>query len=269
MVTGKKIAVIGAGNMGRALLKGLTSEASPEAEIVAFDVRPEAVKAADEKLAGYLLPRLADCVAGARLIVIAIKPQDMATLLEDLKSYLPAEALVLSVAAGVTLARIQDWLGEEARLIRAMPNIGALYGQGVTALARGPRATGEDLALARAVLETVGTVVEVKEGLMDAVTGLSGSGPAYVFLFIEALIEAGVAQGLSRDVARVLAGQTVRGAAEIFVRDQRHPAELKDLVVSPGGTTAAALAVFEATGFRGIVIDAVTAATERSQELGK
>jgi pyrroline-5-carboxylate reductase len=270
MLAGKKIAVIGAGNMGRALLQGLTgSPLGAKAEVAAYDVKPEQVRAADAQLAARLAPDLAGAVDGARLVIVAVKPQDIDTLLDELAPHLPAGALVLSVAAGVPLSRLKSHLGDQARLVRSMPNIGALYGLGVTAVTRGAQATAEDLELAKTVLSTVGRVVEVREELMDAVTGLSGSGPAYVFLFIEALIEAGVAQGLGRDVARVLAGETVRGAAEIFVRDTRHPAELKDLVVSPGGTTAAALALFEAMGLRGIVIDAVAAATERSRELGQ
>jgi pyrroline-5-carboxylate reductase len=271
MLAGKKIAVIGAGNMGRALLHGLgKSEAADGAIIVAHDLKPAAVKAADEAVARLLVSDLKSALIDAALVAIAVKPQDLDDLLAQMKSLVsPDDKIWLSVAAGVSTARIEAGLGGQARVIRSMPNIGALYGHGVTAVTRGARATNEDLELARAVLGTVGSVVEVKEELMDAVTGVSGSGPAYVFLFIEALIEAGVSQGLTRDVARSLAGQTVRGAAEIFVQDPRHPAELKDLVTSPGGTTVAALAALESTGFRGIIIEAVGAATRRSKELGK
>ncbi|MBU0515745.1 MAG: pyrroline-5-carboxylate reductase [Proteobacteria bacterium] len=270
MLAGKKVAVVGAGNMGRALLKGVSeSKAADGVEIVAYDAHPEAVRAADEKLADLLRPTLDQAVAGARLVIVAVKPQDIDALLPELESHLDESALVLSVAAGVPLARLQGFLGEKAHLIRAMPNIGALYAKGVTAIARGRFAHDEDVALAQAVLGTLGRVVEVAEELMDAVTGLSGSGPAYVFLLIEALIEAGEAQGMSPDLARVLAEDTVVGAAEIVQRTGHHPTVLKDMVTSPGGTTAAALEVFESAAFRGIVTQAVAAATQRSKELGR
>jgi pyrroline-5-carboxylate reductase len=271
MLAGKKIAVIGAGNMGRSLLSGLgKSEAAAGARINAYDLKPAAVKAADKAMAKLLVKDLKAALADAALVALAVKPQDMDDLLAKIKSLVSTDDPTwLSVAAGVSTARIEAGLGGDARVIRSMPNIGALYGHGVTAVTRGAHAADRDLKLAVAVMGTVGSVVEVKEDLMDAVTGVSGSGPAYVFLFIEALIEAGVAQGLSRDVARILAGETVRGAAEIFVRDPRHPAELKDLVTSPGGTTVAALAALESTGFRGIIIEAVGAATKRSRELGQ
>jgi pyrroline-5-carboxylate reductase len=176
---------------------------------------------------------------------------------------------VISVAAGITIAYIADRLPAKARIVRAMPNAPALVLAGVAGIAKGEHATVEDVQIAEVIFNAVGKAVVIEEKYLDAVTGLSASGPAYVFLFIEALTDAGVKVGLARNIAGLLAAQTVLGAARMVLESGRHPAELKDMVASPGGTTIAGLYALERGGLRGTVIEAVEAATIRSQELGR
>jgi pyrroline-5-carboxylate reductase len=208
----------------------------------------------------------ADFVAAAGA-VIAVKPNDVEAACSAV-----AEAgceRVLSIAAGVTLGRLQDALGGDIRVVRAMPNTPALVGAGAAAIAGGATATDDDLAWAESILAAVGTVVRLPEHLLDAVTGLSGSGPAYVFLVAEALIEAGVLVGLPRDVSAALATQTLLGASRLLTETGDTPEALRAMVTSPGGTTAAGLRVLESAGVRAAFLDAVSAATDRSKELGQ
>jgi pyrroline-5-carboxylate reductase len=197
-----------------------------------------------------------------------VKPADVRAALEACIGTLSDEALVLSIAAGVTLADVEAVVGERP-VVRAMPNTGALVGKGAAAIAGGDRATEADLALAERVLGAVGVVVRVPEAQLDAVTGLSGSGPAYVFLVAEALIEAGVLVGLPRTIAAQLVTQTLLGAATLLDETGDTPESLRAAVTSPGGTTAAGLQALEAHGVRAALLDAVEAATERSRELGR
>jgi pyrroline-5-carboxylate reductase len=200
--------------------------------------------------------------------VIAVKPADAEVVCRTLTSA-GGIRRVLSVAAGVSLASLESWLVESVAVVRAMPNVAALVGSGAAAIAAGRAAGPDDLAWARGVLEAVGTVVTVPETALDAVTGLSGSGPAYVFLVAEALIDAGVLVGLSRPVASQLAVQTLLGSARLLDETGDEPATLRAAVTSPGGTTAAGLRALEAGGVRHAVLEAVVAATERSRELGR
>lgn len=205
----------------------------------------------------------ADVVAGADLLVLAVKPQAMASALVDLASF---RGTIVTLAAGIRTATVEAAV--PGRVVRAMPNAPALVGAGVTALAAGSRATEDDLSLAEALFGAVGRTVRVPESALDAVTGLSGSGPAYVLVLIEALADGGVKMGLPRDVALLLAAETVQGTARLLLETGEHPAALKDRVTSPGGTTIAGLARLEAGGLRGTLIDAVEAATRRATELG-
>lgn len=204
------------------------------------------------------------CARFADVLVIAVKPQAMAAALEALSSY---DGLAITIAAGVPISKVEA--ATPARVVRAMPNTPALVLAGATAIAKGGRATDEDLAVAEGLFAAVGRVVSVPEPLLDSVTGLSGSGPAYVMTMIEALADGGVKMGLPRDVAVTLAAQTVYGAAMLQLLTEEHPAVLRERVTSPGGTTIAGLARLEAGGFRHALIDAVEAATRRSVELGK
>ncbi len=267
-LAGKRLAVIGTGMMGGALASGLVRAGAMAAgHIALFDVNP----AAAGRLAADLGPGAAvaasgpEAAAGADIVLLAVKPHTVLPLLPTL-GLTPAH-LLLSIAAGVPLAKMEAALSEAVPLIRVMPNTPALVGQGATALSRGSYATEDHQALALEFFRAVGEAVVVEERLMDAVTGLSGSGPAYVYLIIEALADGGVKAGLPRDVARKLAAQTVRGAAEMALTSGEHPAQLKDNVTTPGGTTIAALAVLERAGVRSAFIDAVEASTKRSQEL--
>jgi pyrroline-5-carboxylate reductase len=213
-------------------------------------------------------------VRGSDCVWLAVKPSQMGNVLAELAGELTAKHLVVSVAAGVTLTTIATALGNGPlgngpRLVRVMPNTPCLVGQGASAFSLGPGADEADGRTIGRLLESVGRAMRVEEKLLDAVTGLSGSGPAFVYLMIEALSDGGVRMGLPREVAQTLAAQTVRGAAEMVLSSGRHPAVLKDEVTSAGGTTIAGLQVLEAAAVRGAMMAAVEAATRRSIELGK
>jgi pyrroline-5-carboxylate reductase len=270
MVDLKRLVFIGGGNMAEALLRGMLAadRLRPE-EILATDVR-------DERLAHlkatYHVDVSSDNAQAARqteTILLAVKPQAMTRALDELKGAVGDRQLLISIAAGISTTAIAAHFPHPVRVVRVMPNTPALVLEGVSALARGRHATTQDIETTRQLLEAVGKVVVVDEALMDAVTGLSGSGPAYVFLIIEALADAGVKVGLSREVALALAAQTVRGSARLVLETGKHPAELKDMVASPGGTTIAGLHALEQGAVRAALINAVEAATRRSQELGK
>jgi pyrroline-5-carboxylate reductase len=210
-----------------------------------------------------------DVVAKSDVLLVAVKPQTINALLAEIRSSVTANHLIVSIAAGVTLKQLDAGLGERRRVIRVMPNTPCLVGASASAFAPGEKATAQDVALLDQLLNAVGKAFKVPEHLLDAVTGLSGSGPAYVYLIIEALSDGGVRVGLPREVATALAAQTVLGAAKMVLETQQHPAVLKDMVASPGGTTIAGLNTLERAGVRGALIDAVEAATRRATELGK
>jgi pyrroline-5-carboxylate reductase len=249
------LVVVGGGKMGEALATGLAA-GGWGVTIVETDAGRRA--ALDGR------HQVVDSPGEGSDVVIAVKPGDVETVCRELKR----PARVLSIAAGVTLARLESWLPDGTAVVRAMPNTPALVGAGAAAIAGGTLATEADIAWARQVLEAVGTVVELPESALDAVTGLSGSGPAYVFLLAEALIDAGVLVGLPRPVAKQLAVQTLLGAAKLMAETGDEPSALRAAVTSPGGTTAAGLRALEAAGVRHAVLDAVTAAAERSRALG-
>lgn len=270
MGTSQRFGFIGGGNMGEALIRGLLQSGRAQAQdILVSDPAP----ARQEHLRGEYQVRLAQSnealVGEANVVVLAVKPQDMDRVLEEIETAVRADHLLISIAAGVTLDRIQAAVPAPAAVIRVMPNTPALVLAGAAALAPGVYAKPEHVALARSLFEAVGVAVEVDEKHMDAVTGLSGSGPAYVFLLLEALADGAVRLGLPREQALVLAGQTILGAARLALEKKAHPGELKDMVTSPGGTTAAGLHVLERGGFRGLVMEAVAAAASRSAELSR
>lgn len=264
-----KLGLIGCGKMGGALLRGVEKALGSEALSVALsDVVPAAVESLQQSLACKATTGVPAAVADASdVVLLAVKPGDMKKLCEDL-SRQPGSRLYISIAAGISIAQLESWLGAGQRVIRCMPNTPALVAKGAAAFARGSSATLEDSALATQILGSVGTADEVSEKLLDAVTGLSGSGPAYVYTVIEALADGGVLMGLPRAAALRLAAQTVAGAAEMVLTTGKHPAALRDEVTSPGGTTIAGLEQLEAQGLRHALIQAVRKATERSQALG-
>ncbi len=265
-----KIAIIGGGKMGEVIAGAMIANklASPE-EVTITDVLGER--------RGYLkieygVTTTEDnlrAVKGADVVILAVKPQGMADVLRGLSEGIDETKLVISIAAGITIGFIEEKLGKQTRIVRVMPNTPALVGEGATALAKGAHAFDRDLDLATAIFNAVGTTVCVKEDLMDAVTGLSGSGPAYGFVIIEALSDAGVLMGLSREVALKLAAQTLLGAARLCLKGDLHPGQLRDMVTSPAGTTIAGLKALEEGKIRATLIHAVEAATLRSRQLGK
>ena len=262
------IGFIGGGRMAEALISGvLTAGLFEPGEIRVAD--PDATRQDHLKRHYGVHVGLThdEVVRASDVVMLAVKPQVIADVLRDLEKGVSTR-LVVSVAAGVPINRIQELLGPQASIIRAMPNTPAMVGAGMTALAVGPGVGSAAVARVQQIFESVGKVVLLEERLMDAVTGLSGSGPAYIFLAIEAMADGGVKMGLPRATASLLAAQTVLGAARMVVESGQHPARLKDQVASPGGTTIAGLPRLEQGGLRAVLMDAVEAATKRSQELG-
>ncbi|HEY6725541.1 MAG TPA: pyrroline-5-carboxylate reductase [Polyangiaceae bacterium] len=265
-----QLGIVGAGNMASALVRGLivSGRLSP-AQIRVSDVSPaqcQTLQQAHGVQSADTTPALA---AWANVVLVAVKPQVVPSILPDLAAAYRAEQLILSIAAGVATQVFAGALAPGARVVRAMPNTPALVLEGVTALAPGEHATEADLALARNIFDAVGATVVLDEPQMDAVTGLSGSGPAYVMLVVEALADGGVRMGLKRETALALAARTLYGSAKLLLESGEHPAALKDKVASPGGTTIAGLCALERHGARNAFIEAVTAATQRSSELGQ
>lgn len=255
--------------MGGALLRGVEKAlGASELNVALSDVVPAAVESLKNSLTCAVTTGTpSETAAASEVILLAVKPGDMKALCLEL-ARLGGSRLFISIAAGVPLRDLEAWLGGGQRVIRCMPNTPALIAAGAAAFARGSQATAEDAALAVKILGSVGTADEVSEKLLDAVTGLSGSGPAYVYTVIEALADGGVLMGLPRAAAMRLAAQTVAGAAQMVLETNKHPASLRDEVTSPGGTTIAGLEQLEAHGLRHALIQAVRKATERSQQLG-
>jgi pyrroline-5-carboxylate reductase len=269
-VMAERIGFVGAGQMARALAGGFVRAGLVEPrQILAADPSGAALDGFGEAVADFR--RCGSNAAVARdcdLLVLAVKPQQVAAALAEIKSAIGPQHLVVSIAAGVRLTTLAAGLPSGVRLVRVMPNTPCLVGQSASGYALGPSATPADAQTIQRLLEAVGLAYRVEEKLLDAVTGLAGSGPAFVYLMIEALSDGGVRMGLARDVALMLAAQTVKGAAEMVLTTAEHPAVLKDRVASPGGTTIAGLAALEHGGVRSSLIAAVEAATRRSVELG-
>lgn len=270
MTTGRKIAFLGAGNMARALLRGCLERGRlASGQLAATDVSQETVARLGTELGILTFSSNASAAEWADVVVLAVKPQVLPSVLTDIEPVMSGDKLLVSIAAGVSCAQIAGAFASTPRVVRAMPNTPALVGEGATAIAAGTAATADDLAEVEALFKSVGTVVRVAEALLDAVTGLSGSGPAYAFIAIEALSDAGVRAGLPRDVATTLSAQTLLGAAKLVLESGEHPGRLKDMVTSPAGTTIAGVAALERAGYRSALHAAVEAAVARSKELGK
>lgn len=269
MLDVRKIAFIGGGNMAEAIMRGLLRE-DADVEICVAEISPERRGELTAQFPRVLVVGdAAEAAEWGGVIILAVKPQQSGGVLDLIERAVTPDKLVISIMAGILSSKIENNLVPGCRVIRAMPNTSALIGAGATAVCPGRKSSSDDLALARQIFELVGTAVTVDEKLMDAVTALSGSGPAYVFTFMEALADGGVKNGLPRDVAAQLAAQTVLGAARMVVETGEHPALLKEKVTSPGGTTIAALHALENGRFRGVVMDAVDAACLRSKELAE
>lgn len=255
--------------MGEALVAGLLDADFDADSIAVAEIDPERRRLLEEGYPGVrVVPSPAWAVPDADVVIVALKPQQVSEALESAAPSLGEQTLVLSIAAGITIAELEQ-AAPGRPVVRAMPNTPAIVRRGASAIAAGSEATEADLEQAERLLGAVGIVVRVPERMLDAVTGLSGSGPAYVFLLAEALIEGGVLNGLPRDVANTLVLQTIYGAGALLVDSDEGPEALRAAVTSPGGTTAAGLRALEQGSMRGAVLDAVTAATERSRELGE
>ncbi len=270
MKTGERLAVVGGGNMGEALLRGLLAAklVAPE-DVWISDVREDRLAFLRETYHVRTTTSNAEAAQQAKIVLLAVKPQVMADVLEGLQKAITEDKLIISIAGGIPTTFISGRFSHPVRVVRVMPNTPALVLEGMSALAGGAHATAEDVKLVTHLFEAVGKVVVLDEAHLDAVTGLSGSGPAYAFLVIEALADGGVKMGLSWEVALALAAQTVRGAARMVQETGKHPGQLKNMVTSPAGTTIAGLHALEQAGLRAACMNAVEAATRRSRELGK
>ncbi|VAX40127.1 Pyrroline-5-carboxylate reductase [hydrothermal vent metagenome] len=269
MTTGNMtIGFIGAGRMATALAQGFISSGfTSVGHLMASDPFASACEQFHKATGAKTTDSNALLLQQSEIIILAVKPQVMSNVLKQLSANVTSKHLVISIAAGVSLQTISDLLENKPRLIRVMPNTPALVGCGASGFSLGTSATLEDAKRVQSMLSTVGVAVEVPETLLDAVTGLSGSGPAYVYQVIEALSDGGVQAGLPRDMATKLAAQTVMGAAKMVLETGEHPGALKDAVTSPGGTTIAGIHALEQGGLRSCLMNAVQAATKRSQEL--
>jgi len=260
---------LGFGKMAAALAQGmLQAGICGSEEIIVVNRHPEKIQEAVQKFGLKLATSPKDLVQQADAIILGTKPADSIQLLRDTRPFLEGK-LLISVVAGITLQLLQEAVGHRTRVIRAMPNASSLVMKGATAYALGDHTTLSDAEIADKIFGAVGIVYRVCETALDAVTGLSSSGPAYVFTFVEALADGGVMMGLPREIAAELAVQTVLGSAELIQNTGRHPAELREMVASPGGTTMAAIEILEACGLRHTIMAAVRAASEKARELGK
>jgi len=270
MSSGLKLGFLGAGKMATALARGILKAGSLTPDDLMASDPYDAARATIAKEAGIRSTASnLDVLRFAQVLFLAVKPEQVAGLLAEARPHFGAQHLLISIAAGVPIARIEAALPDGARVIRVMPNTPALVGASASAFAPGKNATDDDVQLVQRLLAAVGLACQVKESLLDAVTGLSGSGPAYAFVLIEALSDGGVAAGLPREIATQLAAQTLLGSAKLLLETGLHPGVLKDMVTSPGGTTIEGLHELEKAGVRGALISAVRAAAEKSRRLGQ
>lgn len=265
MLDGKRVTVVGVGRIGEALVRGLQAR-GVKAHVRGSARQPDSL-ARLERLGIEATLSNADAVRGADVVVLAVKPQVIPAVLEELRGHVAPGTLVITVAAGVPCERVEQALGKDVPVVRAMPNTPCVLGEGMTVVARGRHATKEHLALARSLFDAVGRTAVLDEALMNAVTGLSGSGPAYIYLVIESLAEAGVKVGIPRDTSTLLAAQTVLGAARMVLELGKHPALLKDDVTTPAGCTVDGLMELEEGKLRVTLLKAVVKATQRAQSL--
>lgn len=263
------IAILGAGNMGEAIIRALVEGGIERDKIIVFDKKGERTSAVKARFRISIANSNSEAVKKADYIIIAVKPQDLKSVMEEIKSEVK-DKTVISIAAGVKVERLREHLGREMKIVRVMPNICTLYAQSATGVFFSGNFSEDEKGRIKKLLGFFGAVIEVgEEPLLDVVTGLSGSGPAFVFVFLEAMTDAGVKLGLSRNDARALAIQTVLGSAKLAAESGKHFAELKDMVTSPGGTTMAGLKVLEDKKFRAAVMSAVESAVKRAKELAK
>jgi pyrroline-5-carboxylate reductase len=264
------IGFLGAGKMGTALAKGFISAGLVKAEQVrAFDPVKETGAAFAKETGAKTVKSNVEVAKSCNVLIVAVKPVNVPDLLAEIRDSMTPGHLIITIAAGVPIAKFEAGLGDKTRIIRVMPNTPALLNASATGYALGKSATAADGELCKKLFSAVGVAFQLKESLLDAVTGLSGSGPAYIYMIIEALSDGGVASGLPRDVSTKLAAQTVLGSAKMVLETGMHPGALKDMVTSPGGTTIEGVHELEKGKLRGTLINAVRAATEKSKKLGQ
>lgn len=264
----KKIALIGGGNMGRSLLRGiLKAELTPPENLTVVDVHPQKLEALRADFGVAATSDAKSAVHDAEIVILAVKPKTLREVLDSIHEAVRTEQVFISIIAGVETGYIEERLSKGNPVIRVMPNIAATVDAAATAIAAGAEADETHLNMAKVIFEAVGEVVCVEEEHLDAVTGLSGSGPAYIYMVVEALCDGGVKMGLPREIAMKLAVQTVLGAAKLVKETGQHPATLRDQVTTPGGTTISAVHELEERGLRAMLISAVVTATERSKEM--
>lgn len=266
----RAIAILGAGNMGTALMKGIiNARLTPSQKITACGVHLDKLQRLSSQWNVKHTLNLIEAVESSEIVLLCVKPQTLPKVLEVVKGAFREDNLVISIAAGVKSSFIQTAIGKKLAIVRSMPNIASTVDEGATAVAFGEFVSEEQQRIAISIFEAVGEVVVVAEEQLDAVTGLSGSGPAYIYMVIEALIDGGVKMGLSREIATKLAIQTVLGSAKLVKTSGLHPAILRDQVTTPGGTAINAIHELESHGLRSMLINAVATATRRSEELSK
>ena len=264
----KTIGFIGAGNMGKAIIKGILSvgQATPE-EIFVYDSYQPSLESIQRELGVSITSSEKEVAQKASIIILAVKPNVINEVLNKIKEDITKDKVIVSIAAGTSIEKLSANLPNGTKIVRVMPNTPALVGYGMSAISCNLHVTEEEKQDLLSIFNSFGKAELISESLMDAVTGLSGSGPAYVYLFIEALADGAVFQGMSRESAYKFAAQTVLGAAQMVLQTGKHPGELKDMVSSPGGTTIAAVKSLENDGFRSAVINAVNAAAEKSRNM--
>lgn len=262
------IGLIGCGEMGSAMAKGMIVRGGIEpTSVYLFDLNKQRKNDLAAELKANSVKNYTELVSNCRYIFIAVKPQDTEGLLYSIKPDIKSDQIVISIAAGITIYFIESCLPTETKVVRLMPNTPCLIGEGTIVVSIGDAVTEDEYQAVGALLRPLGLTIRVPEMLMDAATGLSGTGPAYVFLFIETLIDAGVTVGIRRDVASEMVIQNVIGAARMLQENNKHPAELRNIVTSPAGTTSAAMQVLEESGFRSCLLKAVKEATRRAEDL--
>ena len=263
-----KIGIIGLGNMGGAILGGIVSKGIVEKEnVTGFDLSDALKAKAKDSYGINIAADNKEVLANSDVVILAVKPQHMGDMLSGIRDAWNKNTLVISIAAGKTVEWLESNIGADMKIVRCMPNTPALIGEGCTGVCVNKNVSEEEKKTALSILCACGKAIEVTESQMDAVVGISGSAPAYVFMFIEAMADAGVAAGLTRDKAYEFAAFAVKGSAALMLETGKHPGELKDMVCSPAGTTIAAVQVLEEGGFRGVVMDAVEACVERNRQL--
>jgi pyrroline-5-carboxylate reductase len=266
----RTVAILGTGNMGTSLLQGIIKAGlTPAKKIIGCDLNTEKLQLLEQQWHVRTGVNLREAVSEAEVILLCVKPMTIPKVLKEIKTVMRDEHLVISIAAGVRIAFLQEIIGRKVGIVRTMPNIASTVDEGATAIAYGDNVTETQKRIAEAIFKAVGETVTVAEEQLDAVTGLSGSGPAYVYMVIEALIDGGVKMGLARDIASRLAIQTVLGSAKLVKTSGLHPAILRDQVTTPGGTAINAIHELESHGLRSMLINAVATATRRSEELSK